>query len=51
MMSLIRSKVLGWFFLKKVSKIFGCFRNMVYLCTAFPLFRNGAMAIEVLKYF
>ena len=24
-------------FLKKVSKIFGRFRNMNYLCTAFPL--------------
>ena len=24
-------------FLKKVSKIFGIFKNMIYLCTAFPL--------------
>ena len=32
-------EVIGFFeiFLKKVSKKFGGFKNMIYLCTAFPL--------------
>ena len=33
----MRTKVLRKFFLKKVSKKFGGFKNLPYLCTTFPL--------------
>ena len=41
------AKVLEYF-LKKVSKIFGGFRNKYYFCTAFPLQKTGEQKMEVL---
>ena len=37
MVSSLRGEMVLKIFLKKVSKIFGGFKNMIYLCTAFPL--------------
>ena len=37
MVSYLRGDRFFEIFLKKVSKIFGRFKNMNYLCTAFPL--------------
>ena len=37
MVSCLRGDMVLKIFLKKVSQKFGGFKNMIYLCTAFPL--------------